>query len=81
MVIAGCEVVVPVYVGETHAGGLGGELFAEFGGLPSRQQGKGFENDAMLGILPAVGAELGENVGTGGEIVLAGGSESGLSGA
>ena len=58
-----------------------GSCSRRFGGLPSRQQCKGFENDAMLGILPAVGAELRENVGTGGEIVLAGGSESGLSGA
>jgi hypothetical protein len=81
MVIAGREVVVPVYVGEAHAGGLGGELFAEFGGLPSRQQCKGFENDAMLGILPTVGAELRENGGTTGDMVLTGGGEGGMSAA
>jgi hypothetical protein len=59
VVIAGGEVVIPIYVGEAHAGGLGGELLAEFGGFASWQQGESFENDAMFGILPAVGAELG----------------------
>ena len=59
MVIAGCEVVVPVYVWETHAGGLGGELFAEAGGVASWEEGEGFEDDAMFGVLPAVGAGRG----------------------
>jgi hypothetical protein len=58
VVIAGDEVPIPIYVGEAHAGGLGRELFAEFFGLASGQQGERFEDDAMFGILPAVRAEF-----------------------
>jgi hypothetical protein len=71
VVIVGGEVVIPIYVGETHAGGLGGELFAEFGGLAPWQQGEGLENDAMFGIMPAVRAELREDRCTGGRLVCA----------
>jgi hypothetical protein len=70
--------VIPIYIGETQKGGLGGELFAEFRGLASWQRGERFENDAMLGILPAVRAELRENRGTTGPRVRTGGGESGL---
>jgi hypothetical protein len=73
--------VIPIYIGETHAGGLGGELFAEFRGLPSWQQREGFENDAMLGILPLVRAQLRENRCTAGHMVRTRGSETGLSAA
>ncbi len=66
MVIVGCEVVVPIYVGEAHAGGLGWELFAECGGVASWEEGEGFEDYAMFGILPVVGAEVGEDCGVGG---------------
>ena len=43
----------------THASGLGGELFAEAGGEASWEEGEGFEDDAMFGVLPAVGAGRG----------------------
>jgi hypothetical protein len=81
VVIAGDEVVVPVYVGESHTGGLGGELFAEFAGFAPWQHREGFKNDAMFGILPAVRAELRENRCTAGHMVFTGGRESGLSAA
>jgi len=84
VVVAGCEVVVPVYVGEAHAGGLGGELLAQLCDVPSWQQREGFENDAMFGTLPAVGAELREDRWTrcaGGRVVCTRGIERGWSGA
>ena len=79
--ITGDEVVIPIYVGEAHAGGLGGELFAEFGGSPSWQQREGFKNDAMLGILPAMCAEFCEDRCTSGRMVCSGGVERGCAAA
>jgi hypothetical protein len=69
---AGCEVAVPVYVGETHAGGLGRELFAEAGGVASWEEGEGFEDYAIFGIMPVVGAEACEDCGAGGGVVVGG---------
>ena len=50
-------------------------MFAEAGGVASWEEGEGFEDDAMFGILPVVGAELGEDGctfgGKGGWIVCA----------
>jgi hypothetical protein len=51
---------------------LGWELFAEFGGGASWEQGESFEDYAMFGILPAVGAELREDGCTGGGVVVGG---------
>jgi hypothetical protein len=48
VVVAGGEVVGPVYVGEAHAGGLGWELFAEAVGEASWEEGEGFEYYAMF---------------------------------
>jgi hypothetical protein len=81
VVVAGWEVVIPVYVGETHARGLGGELLAQLCGVASWQQDEGFENDTMFGILPAVRAELRENCCAGGAMMHTGGGESGCSAA
>jgi hypothetical protein len=69
--------VIPIYVGETHAGGLGGKLFAQVCGLATWQQREGFEDYAMFGILPAMRAELREDRCTVGRIVSSGGIERG----
>jgi len=49
---------MPIYVGEAHAGGLGWELLAELGAVPSLQLRQRVEDYAMFGVLPFVGAEL-----------------------
>ncbi len=61
--------MIPIDLGEAHAGGLGWELFAELGGVASWAEGEGFEDYAMFGVLPLVGAELGEDCGAGGCVV------------
>ena len=66
MVTSDDEVVVPIYVGEPMRGGLGGELLAELGGEASWGEGEGFEDCAMFGILPIVGAEVGKECCAGG---------------
>jgi hypothetical protein len=69
--------VIPIYVGEAHAGGLGWELLAQVCGLATWEQDERFEDYAMFGILPAVGAQLSKDRCTGGRVVRARGIECG----